>query len=363
MLLFLNERCKCSICVFTLVKLRPPPNFSPAATAASTAPDAFAVPADSQRDHNAPTSDLQSPVNGDSSPIDGFPDDSGLRSRPQARLVRFDSLVDEVVAQAEEAHLARSSGQPGSPVTGFKKLDERIGGGLPPRGTVVVLGNTGSGKTAFALQVAAQCAFPALYVSTEMAPTELFRRQMARLSGQFLGRLKSGELAPSEVRSIAQKTATQLSHLCFVDATCGPASLSFLADCAQIARGDEPKLLVVVDSLHTWVRGLATGVAEYDALNAGLSGLQGLSHRLGAPVMIICEQSRSAMDSGGVNSGAGTRFIEYGAELVLDLQAAKEADALGDVPVTIRLAKNRHGAAGASLKLLFNGALQRFKEA
>jgi replicative DNA helicase len=30
--------------------------------------------------------------------------------------------------------------------------------------------------------------------------------------------------------------------------------------------------------------------------------------------------------------------------------------------VTLRLAKNRHGAAGKSVPLKFNGALQRFSE-
>ena len=211
--------------------------------------------------------------------------------------------------------------------------------------------------------MAAQCAFPALYVTTEMAPAELFRRQMARLSGQFLGRFKSGEMAPSEVEAIARKTAAVLPDLCFVDATQGPATLSFLRDCAQIVRGERTQLLVVVDSLHTWVRGAGSGAPEYEALNAGLVGLQTLSHQIGSPLVIICEQSRSAMDAGGVNSGAGTRFIEYGAEIVFDLQAAKEPDALGETPVTVRLAKNRHGAAGSLVKLSFNGALQRFKEA
>lgn len=287
--------------------------------------------------------------------------------RRQARLVRFGSLIDEVVQNAAEAHQARLTGVPRSPITGWKKLDERIGGSLPPLGTSVVLGNTGAGKTAFCLQMAAQCAFPALYVTTEMAPAELFRRQMARITGQFLGRLKSGETPPNEIERLARQTAAALPNLCFVDATQGPASLPFLADCAEIVRGQSqnsqaPKILLVVDSLHSWVRGAGAGAPEYEALNAGLSGLQSLSHSIAAPIVVICEQNRAGMDAGGVNSGAGSRFIEYGAEIIFDLQAAKETDVLGELPVTVRLAKNRHGAAGATVKLSFHGALQRFKE-
>lgn len=291
---------------------------------------------------------------------------SSAKASPGAaapRLVKFSSLIDDVVQEASEAHEARLGGAPRHPVTGFSRLDERIGGSLPRAGTVVVLGNTGAGKTAFALQVAAQCAFPSLYVSTEMAPTELFRRQMARLSGTFLGRFKSGELSPAEVKAIAHKTAAALPDLCFIDATRAPANARFILDCAAIAQGDAAHLLVVIDSLHTWTRSNAGGAPEYEALGAALSSVQTLSHTLGAPILLICEQSRSAMDGGGVNSGAGNRFIEYGAELVMELQAAKETDATtGKTPVTLRLAKNRHGAAGAAVKFAFHGALQRFEE-
>jgi replicative DNA helicase len=33
------------------------------------------------------------------------------------------------------------------------------------------------------------------------------------------------------------------------------------------------------------------------------------------------------------------------------------------VPVTLMIEKNRNGAPGKKIKLLFNGALQRFREA
>lgn len=83
---------------------------------------------------------------------------------------------------------------------------------------------------------------------------------------------------------------------------------------------------------------------------------------------MVCEQSRAAIaGGGGVNSGAGScsiecRSIEYGAEIVFDLQVGKEASGLGEREVAVKIAKNRHGAAGMTVNLQFNGALQRFKE-
>jgi len=66
-------------------------------------------------------------------------------------------------------------------------------------------GQPGTGKTAFALQVAAQCGFPCLYVTCEMAPLELLRRHTARVTRTYLNRFKSGELSPRESLELARR--------------------------------------------------------------------------------------------------------------------------------------------------------------
>ena len=71
-----------------------------------------------------------------------------------------------------------------------------------------------------------------------------------------------------------------------------------------------------------------------------------------------------SIQTGGLNSGAGTRRIEYGAEVVLDLD--REANAgvarLNELPMTVTVRKNRHGTPGAKVELMFHGALQSFRE-
>jgi hypothetical protein len=67
------------------------------------------------------------------------------------------------------------------------------------------------------------------------------------------------------------------------------------------------------------------------------------------------------MDKGGMSASAGTRRFEFAAESVLELDAG-ERDAHERVEVTVKIAKNRHGAPGAVCKLTFEGALQRFTE-
>src|SRR5918997_1542382 len=113
------------------------------------------------------------------------------------RLLRLGDLLSDLAADASAAHDAYTSGTPRGPVTGLRTLDRELGGALAA-GTHVLHPEPGAGKTALALQVAATCGFPALFVSCEMSALELLRRHTARVTSTYLGRLKSGELGPLE---------------------------------------------------------------------------------------------------------------------------------------------------------------------
>ena len=153
--------------------------------------------------------------------------------------------------------------------------------------------------------------------------------------------------------------------LAFADATQAYASPEWIRDKALAVKGKHPHLLLVVDSVHSWAEGAPGGAPEYDALNEHLAALRKLAAGLRCPVLAIAERNRASMDKGGLSAGAGTRKLEYGAEAVIDLARKEDAreDAMGEVPVTCRLAKNRHGAVGKTVPLSWHGALQRFTEA
>lgn len=280
-----------------------------------------------------------------------------------ARLLPNADVLAALRADADAANFARVSGTPRGPLTGFDALDRELGGALA-QGVHVLHGTPGAGKTAFALQVAASAGCPALFVTCEMAPAELLRRQTARLTGTFLGRLKSGELSGADAQKLAQRALDAAPLLTFADATREPAPMQFLADAALIAKGDADHFLLVIDSLHSWAEGAAAVGTEYESLNLALARLRRLSHALKCPVLVVSERNRESMSAGGQNAGAGTRKIEYSAETVIDLKRAADAksDGLGEIEVTLTLNKNRHGATGKALDFRFNGALQRFRE-
>ncbi len=295
-------------------------------------------------------------------PLALSPRESAPEERPQ--LCRLSDLLGAWQNDAQAAFDARTGGKARGPVSGLPGLDRELGGCFAP-GVHIAHGQPGAGKTAFALQVAASCGAPCLYLTCEMAPLELLRRLTARLTNTFLGRLKSGEMRPADSLELARRAAGQAPQLALVDGTRAYASPGFLRECAEIVRGDSPHLLIVVDSLHAWTESAPpVGATEYDTLNMGLLALKRLTSELGCPLLAIAERNRGAMQGGGMSAGAGTRKIEYGAETVLDLERGEGvlAGRDGEVEVKAKLCKNRHGAAGKSLPLKFHGALQRFTE-
>jgi len=286
------------------------------------------------------------------------------------RAYRLGDLLDDWDAYATEAHEAWLGNRPRGITTGLDRVDHELGGPLQP-GLHYIQGGPGVGKTAFALQVACQCGSPAIYVTCEMTPLELFRRITARVTGTYLGRLKSGELAPDQARTLARQAVAACPNLVVLDCTRGhipafapainPDALN-LYDLANMIRGDSPHMLVAIDSLHSWADRARFEMTEYEYLNAAIGTLTSLASMLTCPVIAIVERNRQSMDRGGLSGGAGTRKIEYSAETVLELDAQERPDAHGEAPVSLRISKNRGGLAGQSIELRFHGALQRYRE-
>ncbi len=276
---------------------------------------------------------------------------------PTPDLCRLSDLLGAWEQDAQAAYQARQGDTARGPLSGFASLDRELGGCFAP-GLHIVHGQPGSGKTAFALQVAAQCGCPCLLLS----PLELLRRHTARVTGTYLGRLKSGELSPAESLSLARRVCAAAPLLALADGTRAYASPSWLKDAALAAKGEEPHLLVVVDSVHSWAEGAGADASEYETLGAAILGLRSLAHTLCCPILAVSERNRDAMKGGGLSAGAGTRKIEYGAETVIDLtrDMTRRDDGAGEVEITLKLAKNRHGAAGRELPFSFHGAKQQF---
>lgn len=281
------------------------------------------------------------------------------------RLCRLSDLLDAFDLAAQRLENARNAGLPPGPVTGLQSLDRELCGYLHP-GLHVLTGNTGAGKSAFAWWIAARCGTPALYVSCELSPLELLRRHIAATTQTYLSRLKTwnhnNPLSAADMSRLARQAVAQTPWLVLVDATQAWAPPEYLEEQVHLLRQDceADGVLLVVDSLHSWARAIEGD--EYSRLELAVDRLQDVAASTGAAVLLISEQTKQAnrqAESTAMN-GAGHRVIGYGAESVWTLTADESTS--DEIPVTLRLVKNRHGRPGATVKLRFQAGFMRFDE-
>lgn len=283
----------------------------------------------------------------------------------QPKFYQLSALLSEFEQDAEKRYDAKMNGRPIGALTGLKKLDRELGGALSP-GLHVLTGSPGSGKTALALQLSCSSQCPSLYVTLEMSPIELLRRITARLSGQYLGRFKTGEFPAETALMHARKAIEQVPLFALCDGTNSPVRIENIEKFAGLTRKKQPDnehLLIVIDSAHSLVRGWPVIADEYTALNDGLSKLRALAQRLNCAILVIGERNRASMNDSGMNSAAGSRIFEYSSETVFALDKEKEKDPIsGITKMKLTISKNRNGAPGNYINLNFTGALQEFNE-
>lgn len=281
-------------------------------------------------------------------------------------------------ADAEEARASRQSGVPRGPVTGFPTIDRELGGYLTP-GLHFVHGEPGTGKTNYALQVAAACGCPALFVSTEMSPLALLRRIVARVTNTFQGHLEGGGLTAAASLELFARAVKACPMLALMDATrCYAAPWQIdseppgIREAAEVWRDHHgaASVLVVVDSLHTWAAGAGRPLAsEYESINAAVADLLAVALALRSPVLAVAERSRFAMANAGQSAAKGSARIEYSADSVLSLNRVLDSaddwqpDAADEYHMYAKLAKNRYGRSGHKVDLRFSGALASLREA
>lgn len=289
-----------------------------------------------------------------------------MAETPRPRVTRLADLLDEGLTQATAAYEARRDGAAlGPAIACSPKLATELCGALPV-GLTVLHGPPGSGKSAFAAQLAAEAGCPALIATFEMPPLELLRRQAGRVTNTYCSKFRTGVLAPSEWLTLMRRAAAAAPRLAILDGTRGSVTPADLREAVDAIRGDAPHALLVVDSASAWVRSSGLGGAnEYEATSAALASLQALSAELRIAIVVVAEQNRANRGEDRQEASAGSRVYEYGAEVVLALVRDHKAlpDVDGAVDVELVLAKNRLGAQGRRIALRFEGGFMRFTEA
>lgn len=187
-------------------------------------------------------------------------------------------------------------------LTGFKDLDDVLGGGILPGGVILIAGQPGIGKSTLLLQVSANVAHsvPVLYASGEESAGQV------KLRAERLGADKSEQI------SFASSTSAD--------------------DIAATIRSGEYKL-VVIDSIQTLALDEITSApGTVSQITNSSNVIIRAAKQSGAAVVLVGHVTKE----GGI---AGPKVLEHLVDVVLQF----EGDRYGGFKI-IRAAKNRFGS-------------------
>ncbi len=273
--------------------------------------------------------------------------------------------------------------------TGWKSLDEVLDGGLY-EGLYVIPGATGTGKTAFALQMAYQMAEQnkdVLYISLEMGEEEIYARHISRISYQQYGDTAQAKT----VHSIIQEKKTVSSARqkfeevgLYLRTVCGVGSID-ADDIRKIVENYEYELdtlpVVIVDYLQI-LKAHDPHMTDKQAVDYNVLKLKQLSRDYKIPVIALASMNRTSYsDVISMVSIKESGAIEYTSDVCIGLQMAemdKVADSSqkqGQKEKAVRelkaktkhdmqavILKQRNGAIGAEIPFTYCAMFNHFED-
>jgi replicative DNA helicase len=248
--------------------------------------------------------------------------------------------------------------------TGFAELDKRTSG-LQRADFVIVAGRPSTGKTAFALNVAAHAAVelrrPALIFSLEMSKEQLVQRLIcaeARVDSQ---KVRSGFLQPPEWRRIIDAAGRLSEAPLFIDDTANLTVLEARAKARRV-QAEHRLELVVIDYLQL-MQGRWRAENRQQEISEISRSLKALAKELNIPVVALSQLSRAVEARGDAlprlsdlrESGA----LEQDADLIMFLARKENAPDTEVGTTDLVIGKHRNGPTGR-LELVFNAEYTRF---
>jgi len=214
--------------------------------------------------------------------------------------------------------------------TGWKSLDKALEGGLY-EGLYVIPGATGTGKTAFALQMAYQIARQqkdVLYISLEMGEEEIYERHISRLSYELYGstsKAKSVHSLIQEKKTVPEARKQFEEVGLYLRTICGVGSID-ADDIRRVVERYEYELetlpVVFVDYLQI-LKAHDPHMTDKQAVDYNVLRLKQLSRDYKIPVIALASMNRTSYsDVISMVSIKESGAIEYTSDVCIGLQMA-----------------------------------------
>ncbi len=258
--------------------------------------------------------------------------------------------------------------------TGFKDLDS-LTGGLQPSDLVIIAGRPSMGKTAFALNIAENCAIDGgravAIFSLEMSKEQLTQRLLASRARVDLHRLRNGRLSSEDWSKLTTAIGTLYEASIYIDDTPAQTVLEVRAK-ARRWKSELDVALIIVDYLQ-----LMRGIGRVDNREQEISeisrSLKALAKELNIPVVALSQLSRRTeqrernrpqladlRESGAIEQDADVVMFVYRESVYKPCDCPKELCSCGRRKTAeIIVAKQRNGPTD-DIKLTFLNECVRF---
>jgi len=285
--------------------------------------------------------------------------------RQMNRVYAVSELLEEGIKRIEQ-QIKAGDGVTGLK-TGFHEMDIKLSG-LQPSDMIVLAARPSVGKTAFALNIAANAATrenkSVLLFSLEMAKEQLVQRLLCLVGGVDSDRLRKGFLADAEFPKIQEAAAKLDNARIYIDESAGLTPLELRSKARRQSAQDSIDLIIIdyMQLMHT------SGRSEnrQNEISEISRAIKGLARELRVPVMTLSQLSREAeKDDRGMPKLSHLResgAIEQDADVVIILSRLPAAEREGRENIIVaNIAKQRNGPTGR-FDLLFQTNIQRFRD-
>lgn len=287
-------------------------------------------------------------------------------------IIKFQGLTQGIIQMMDNVDrlVTNGTGTLGLP-TGFTELDNLLSGLC--KGRFYLLGARPSmGKSALAQQIAETIAQNknVLFFSLEMGIEEYTQRSIYRRSGYNQEHLTRGIIPREKIINAFAEASVGLEqlHLQIVDdprCTLETIERNIQEAKTQLGSCD----LVVVDYIQLMKSTDRRVIKDYDVVTNNSQGLKQLARKYDIPILGLCQLSRALearqdkrpiladlRDSGSLEQDADCVMFVHRPEVFEPGNASLRGMA------ELIIAKNRQGARGRIIPLVFNGSKVEFKE-